>query len=227
MENPVPPSYQNAQPGDIITLGAYPQTAAGSDSTPIQWQVLHHSGAELFVLSRYILDCKQYHAEFIDTTWRDCDLRRWLNETFYPAVFTPAEKLRIQLTICTDNGEGSPDTQDHVFLLSVAEIQAFTDPKDGTSTTIRRRAIGTEYAKIKKPDGCHLYVYDKGVEKDYVVEHGEKLGCSWWWTRSQPQMQDGTFSRAAFIGARSNIKTYGRVDLRYYGVRPALKLRIT
>jgi hypothetical protein len=216
----------SATPGDVITFGRYPQTADGADQTPIQWRVLHHSGRELFILSAYILDCKRYHGEYADTTWRDCDLRHWLNDTFYRAAFDATEKEFVKTTRCTDNGEGSPDTDDKVFLLSVAETIAFTDPQEGTSTTIRRRTMGTAFAKARKTDGCHLYVYDKGVERDYLIEDGEKHGCSWWWTRTQLQIHEGRSSRAAFIGARSNMKSYGRVDLAYYGVRPAVKLNL-
>ncbi|MFN2139791.1 MAG: DUF6273 domain-containing protein [Candidatus Promineifilaceae bacterium] len=211
-------------PGQIITFGRYPQTAGGSDTTPIRWRVLQNSADELFLLSAYILDCRRYHGRYVDITWRDCDLRRWLNDEFYNAVFDGGEKDLIKTTRCTDNGAGSPDTVDQVFLLSVAEIKELTDPNDGTAAAIRRRTIGTEFAKVPKSDGCRLYVYDKGVERDYIIENSQKRGCSWWWTRTQLQIQDGRSSRAAFIGARSNIKSYGRVDLPYYGVRPALKL---
>jgi len=217
---------QGAKPGDTILFGVYPQTADGQDRTPLQWLVLQNSDGELFVLSEKIVDCRRYHGEHVGITWHECDLRRWLNETFYNAAFSAAEEKLIQTTHCTDNGEGSPDTEDKVFLLSVAEIKAFTDARDGSDTAVRRRTIGTEFARAPKPDGCRLYVYDKGVEKDYTVENGQKLGCSWWWTRTQMQIQDGRSARAAFIGARSNIKSYGRVDLAYYGVRPALKLKL-
>ena len=220
-------TYQDVKPGQIITFGRYPQTIGGSDSTPVQWRVLQNSGEELFILSAYILDCKRYHGEYVDITWRDCDLRRWLNDAFYNAAFKAGEKDLIKTTRCTDNGEGSPDTDDRVFLLSVAEVKELTDPYERTATAVRRRTIGTEFAKARKADGCRLYVYDKGVERDYIIENGRKRGCSWWWTRTQLQIQDGRSPRAAFIGARSNIKSYGRVDLPYYGVRPALKLRVT
>jgi hypothetical protein len=215
---------RSAKPGGIVAFGSYPQTANGADRTPIQWRVLQNSGRELFLLSEFILDCKPYHYTYVEITWRDCDLRKWLNDEFYHAAFNAAEKRFIKTTHCADNGEGSPDTEDHVFLLSMNEIQAFTDPKDGSDTIIRRRTVGTDFAKVKKPDGCSLYVYDKGVEKDYVIENGVKRGCSWWWTRSQLQTQHP--SRATFIGARSNIKRYGRVNLRGYGVRPALRLNL-
>jgi uncharacterized protein DUF6273 len=210
--------HRSAKPGEIITFGNYPQTAEGVDTTPIKWRVLQNSGRELFILSEYILDCKRYHREYTDITWRDCDLRKWLNDEFYDAAFNAAEKGFVNTTHCTDNGEGSPDTEDKVFLLGIAEVKSLTDilGKD------IRRAVGTEFARVKKADGCRLYVYDKRESDNYITENGKKLGYSWWWLRTQP----GSSSRAAFIGTRASIRSYGRVNLIYYGVRPALKLNL-
>ncbi|NLF65326.1 MAG: hypothetical protein GX579_12085 [Chloroflexi bacterium] len=208
--------FRHAQPGEIITFGRYPQTAGGAEQTPVRWRVLQNSGDELFILSEHILDCRRYHAAFVAITWRDCDLRRWLNETFYDAAFNAAEKEIIGTTRCADNGEGSPDTEDRVFLPSIAEIENAT----GTLGKDFRRAVGTEYARVRKADGCHLYVYDKSVEENYLVEDGERQGCSWWWLRTQP----GSPDRAAFIGTRASIRSYCRVNRTSYGVRPALKL---
>ena len=208
------------KPSDIITFGNYPQTADGLYRKPIEWRVLQQSERELFILSEYILDCKPYHAELTYVTWQNCDLRKWLNNDFYNAAFSSIEKSQIMTVLCTDNGENSPDTEDKVFLLSVPEAKAFTDTSDGNK---RRRTIGTEFSKVKKADGCQLYVYDKKVEKDYIVENGERLGCSWWWLRTQ---QHESSSRADFVGPRSSIRSYGRVNLMRYGVRPALKIKL-
>jgi hypothetical protein len=212
-----------AQRGDVIEFGTYPQTADGNDSSPIQWRVLETSPDVVFVLSEFIIDCKRYHNKFEETTWRDSDIRKWLNTELYRAAFNTAEMDAIKLTRCSDNGEGSPDTEDRIFLLSVAEVRALTAVKDDGGAVIRR-TVGTNFAKAPKPDGCRLYVYDKGVQADYRAVNGLKLGCSWWWTRTQLQIANGRSSRAAFIGARSNVKSYGRVDIRHYGVRPAMKL---
>ena len=211
--------HRNAEPGEIITFGVYPQTADGADSTPIRWRVLQNSGSDLFLLSEYILDCKRYHGEYVDITWRDCDLRRWLNDAFYHAAFNAAEQAFVKTTLCTDNGEGSPDTDDKVFLLGVAEVKRLTDilGKD------LRRAVGTEFAKVKQADGCHLYVYDKSVDDDYIIKNGQKHGCSWWWLRTQ----GNSSSRATFIGTRASIRSYCRVNRVNYGVRPALVLNLS
>ncbi len=218
---PFPETLKLAKPGETVTLGSYPQTADGKDKTPIEWKVLQNSGSEIFLLSDYLLDCKRYHRDYVEINWRDCDLRRWLNDTFYHAAFDADEKAFIKTTHCRDNGAESPDTEDKVFLLNVAEAKSLTDTQGKNTLCIRRRAVGTNFAQAKKDDGCRLYVYDKTVEKDYLLENGARRGCSWWWLRSQLHESS---SRAVFVGMRSTLRTYGRVDLIYYGVRPALKL---
>jgi hypothetical protein len=219
-------NLQNAKAGEIITFGSYPQTADGTDITPIQWRVLQNSGSELFVLSEHILDCKRYHGktagikwrDCVDITWRDCDLRQWLNDEFYNTAFTDTEKEFIKTTHCTDNGEGSPDTEDKVFLLSANEIKDVSDKQ----VKDLRRAVGTDFAKLKKTDGCSLYVYDKTNKDNYIVRSGEELGCSWWWLRTQGNKP----TRAFFVGTGCSIRSYANVSSARDGVRPALKINL-
>ena len=215
--------YRTATPGEIVTFGVYPQTANGSDQTPIQWRVLQNTGTEISLLSEYILDCKRYHGEFTAVTWHDCNLRQWLNDAFYNFAFTGAERAVIKLSHNTDNGDNSPDTEDRVFLLSVAEVNRL-------KTTLGKgflRARGTAFARAKKADGCHLYVMDKNVAADYIHEAGQTYGCSWWWLRNQGRLKDvgSDPSRAVFIGTRASIRHYARVNRAGYGVRPAIKLQ--
>lgn len=150
--------------------------------------------------------------------WHNCDLREWLNDEFYNAAFSAAEKQFIKTTHCTDNGEGCPDTEDKVFLLSVVEIKELSEI-DGKDL---RCAVGTDFAKTKKPDGCSLYVYDKTNKDDYIIRDGEKAGCSWWWLRTQGNKP----SRAFFVGTGYSIRSYGNNSINGYGVRPALKLNL-
>ncbi|MDI9547878.1 MAG: DUF6273 domain-containing protein [Chloroflexota bacterium] len=209
---------RNAKPGELVAFGAYPHRADGADRTPIHWRILRNTGSRLFMLSERLLDCKRYHGANVNITWRDCDLRKWLNGEFYNAAFNAAEMESIATTLCTGNGEGSPDTEDKVFLLGVTEIRdlAETHGKD------LRRAVGTDFAKTKKPDGCSLYVYDKSNKANYIHRKGEVVGCSWWWLRTQGNKP----SRAYFVGTGYSIRSYADVRLARYGVRPALIMRL-
>lgn len=219
-------TYRNVKPGEFIMFGTYPQSADGQE-LEIQWRVLHHSGSELFVLSEYILDCKRYHGKSADMgwresterTWHDSDLREWLNDEFYNTAFSGAEKQFIKTAHCTDNGEGSPDTEDKVFLLSVAELENLS----GVHGKDVRRAVGTDFAKTKKPDGCSLYVYDKSNKDNYILKDGEEAGCSWWWLRTQGNKP----SRAYFVGTGCSIRSYGNNSISGYGVRPAIKINLS
>jgi Family of unknown function (DUF6273) len=209
---------------ELIAFGSFPQSSAGDAAEPIEWRVLDRAGDAVVLLSERILECRRYHAEFVETTWRDCDLRAWLNGAFFGAAFGATERELVLPTPCGDNGDGTPDTVDRAFLLSVHQVRTLTALTPGAGP--RRAAIGTAFARLPKADGCRLYVYDKGVERDYLTANGAKHGCSWWWTRTQLQVQDGRSARAAFVGARGDVKSYGRVDLAWYGVRPAITLRL-
>jgi len=209
---------RNAKPGELVAFGAYPHRADGADRTPIQWRVLRNTGSRLFMLSERLLDCKRYHGANVNITWRDCDLRKWLNGEFYNAAFNAAEMESIATTLCTGNGEGSPDTEDRVFLLNVTEISELTE----THGKDLRCAAGTDLARTRKPDGCNLYVYDKTNKENYIISHGEAVGCSWWWLRTRGNKP----SRAYFVGTSRSIRSYANVSLARYGVRPALVMRI-
>ncbi|WP_339286856.1 DUF6273 domain-containing protein [Paenibacillus sp. FSL E2-0201] len=216
---------RNVKLGQIITFGTYSQSKDGK-ALPIEWRVLHNSGSELIVLSEYILDCKRYQGksadikwrDCVDITWHDCDLREWLNDEFYHTAFNAAEKELIKTTCCTDNGEGAPDTEDNVFLLSVDEIKAYSEIHGKEL----RRAVGTDFAKMKKTDGCSLYVYDKTDKENYIIKDGEEVGCSWWWLRTQGNKP----SRAFFIGPGCSIRSYANVSVARDGVRPAIVINL-
>ena len=55
--------------GDVIRFGTYPQTADGTDKTPIEWLMLDVIGDKALVISMYGLDTQPYNTEYKDITW--------------------------------------------------------------------------------------------------------------------------------------------------------------
>ena len=72
---PVPDNLTVAVPvgdikkGGVIKFGTYPQTAEGTDKTPIEWLVLDVMDNKALVISKYGLDAKAYHAPGESVTW--------------------------------------------------------------------------------------------------------------------------------------------------------------
>ena len=138
-----------AQVGDIIFFGNYEQdNNLSNGKEEIEWIVLEKDeNGKMLVVSRYALDCRNYHSSANKVTWETCSLRTWLNKDFMTAAFTQSEKSNIKSTTVENTGnpehkvEGSKDTTDYVFLLSIEESKRYF-PK-----TIDRICKSTPYAR--------------------------------------------------------------------------------
>jgi hypothetical protein len=191
--------------GDYFKFGSYYQENS-TKKTPIEWLVLKKSGTKVLLISRYALDCKQYHHEKVDITWENCDLRKWLNGEFLKNAFTATEQKKIAVTkLANDNNAeygtfGGNSTEDRVFCLSIAEAGSLF--KDNES----RKCVPTPYALGK---GCY--------KSDTCYINGR--GCCYWWLRSPGCIQ----LDAARVDTDGALSLFGFSV--YYGdraVRPAL-----
>lgn len=121
---------EDCQKGAYVKFGRYPQNDSGRPE-PIEWQVLENDGKTALLLSRYCLDCKPFNNDYRPVSWRDCDLRKWLNGHFFRKAFTRAERARIlESTINTGDNEayntpGCGETCDKLFCLSIDEANEF------------------------------------------------------------------------------------------------------
>ena len=187
------------QKGDEYIFGAYEQDGdAENGAEEIVWTVLDVVDGRALLLAKNILDRQQYHGTFSAVTWEKSDLRAWLNDSFYTAAFSAAEKARIAETVNENPGNpfngrgGGNDTADRVFLLCYDDV------------------VNASY----------------GFSEDFEAHDGARIGTSsayaagevdWWWLRTP-----GTKTGMAMV-----IDDTGAATLSYdvsasFGVRPAL-----
>ena len=206
-------SMRNARIGDTVTYGRYPQTADGTDMTPIEWLVLDVQGNRVLLLSRYGLDSKPYNMENKDVTWETCTLREWLNGEFLNKAFNTEEQTAIP-AVDIDNGmeqgcgwstSGGNDTKDKVFLLSYAEAIRYMGLTWEDSNNMKPRVAPTAYA-VKNG----AYTKDGDETADGAL-------TGFWWLRSPGNEQD----IAAAVSTRGSL-CVGGVYQSSGVVRPVL-----
>lgn len=170
--------------GDAVFFGSYEQdnnTENGEET--IEWIVLDAKGENVLLLSKYGLDAQAYNSSDEAVTWESSSLRQWLNDTFYNAAFSEAQKEVIipVINVNLDNERwgtsGGNDTKDTVFLLSIEEAETYFSDRNETFWT-----QATPYA------------VEQGA---FVADNGD----SPWWLRSPGDHNDGGFC-AAYVDYR-------------------------
>lgn len=192
--------------GDIIQFGRYEQDNDLSNGTEeIEWRILAIEGNTALLMSVMGLDAKPYNEKWIEITWENCTLRSWLNNEFYDAAFNEEERSAIEKAHVANEDnpdfstDGGNDTEDDVFLLSVAEALAYFRSRE------ERKLKPTKYA----------------------IENGAwtnpDSGNGWWWLRSPGHTQH----IASEVNSDGDISDIGYY-IYYAGasVRPALRIKL-
>ncbi|MCL1787310.1 MAG: DUF6273 domain-containing protein [Defluviitaleaceae bacterium] len=102
-------------PGGKIRFGEY------------DWYVLEKKENKALLLTEKVVGAKEYHRKPCAFTWETCDMRQYLNGTFYDS-FSETDRARIIETVnVNDNNpwygtNGGNPTNDKVFLLSIKEV---------------------------------------------------------------------------------------------------------
>ena len=204
--------------GDVITFGHYPQTASGTDSTPIEWIILDRDGNRALLLSKYGLDAKPYNNDFIGITWEQCSLRKWLNGEFLNQAFSSEEQAKIAETTINNpvnpewGTDGGNATADRVFLLSIDEANRYFKTDDDRTAKLTPYAVKKGAAVVTAEDiGKHDYFLPKHV------------GNCYWWLRSP----GNEHLAAAYVSSIGVVLNFGyAVSNDDFAVRPAFWLNL-
>ena len=74
---------------NVVEFGKYDMEVGYSG--PIEWLVVDRNADSYLLVSRYILDCKNYNNSDKEVTWDDATLNEWLNNYFLNSAFSSDE----------------------------------------------------------------------------------------------------------------------------------------
>ena len=188
---------------------------------PFTWKVLDIQPDKALIITESIIEQGPYNDTYTDTTWADCTLRKYLNNTFHDA-FDHQDRGRILPVVNKNHNNqwygttGGPDTQDKIFLLSIEEATC--------------RYFGDSSSLLFKPGKNQRYWFQR---KDPNNVHRIALhnnGAAWWWLRSPGRVgiKAAYIHRDGNIGIQGNNILKGNLDEGKCrgGIRPALWLKL-
>lgn len=245
-----PPEISVNSEGYVV-FGKFEQDGNISNGKePIEWEILETNTTGVLLITRYVLNCRQYNKELNVTNWGSSDLRMWLNTDFYTESFTNGDRLFI--VPVTNKNESNPywgtsggnDTEEKVFILDLEEIRKYytmdqwyddymfgLDSKlivEATPAAVKNGVftdtLVSDYASInedyKRFANDHLFRRD--TFNEYIDSHAGMTGAQWW---------------VRTIGSNDSttcfVTPYGRVGYYYAqpndkentGVRPCLYIK--
>jgi hypothetical protein len=177
---------------------------------PIRWRILSEENGEMFILCDSIIANHRFDDD--SNNYAESEIRAWLNNTFYNTAFTSLQKAIIlttevdnslSSTLSTSNPNICENTNDKIFLLSLAEAY---NKAYGFSTASTRKMNTSDFARAT---GVSMSIFS-----DYY-------GISEWWLRSPDSSNDLT--RCVSI-AGSNFGIFFTDSSR--GVVPALRITL-
>ena len=194
-----------------VVFGRYPQSeVVNSDgrrfeTEPIRWRVLKVEEDSLLLMSDKILDSVTYNDEYVDCTWEDSYIRRWLNgagDSFINTAFTEEER-QILITSDVHNADNhyfgtacGTDTEDKVFLLSEEEV----------FSSYKAELYGFQPSDATGDMGRRLFPTDYAVARGAWVSSSEDTsGIGFWFLRTNGYTQDNV----VYVGERGYLYNRG------------------
>lgn len=217
--------WDKVKKGDTVYIGQYEQDDDITNGIePIEWTVMSITGNKAMLLSKNAIDCIPYNnSNYTKTNWKDCSLRKWLNDDFYNMAFDKDEKKRIvKSTLKNEDNpkygtEGGDETADYIFVLSLSDAingdYGFKDNYNRTSGVYDkdegRVCNFTDYAKAR--------AYES--HSSLVKENNKVIGA--WWLRTPGFSSE----YVCLVGNNGSIEdTFA--ELQNVGVRPVMWVSI-
>lgn len=195
--------------GAVVTYGHYEQDEnLDNGKEPIEWMVLDTEDEYVFLLSVYCLDTRIFNQNPAHSPcyWGKSKIRKWMNEDFLNAAFTPEEQEMIRTTSVKNTNPhgmrgGGADTQDKLYFLSRSEVLHYLPENEDRIAYPTAHAIAT---------GCEV---------------NEDNGACYWWLRTPGERN------VDIQGVRPSgkVAVYGKQDVwwKTNTVRPCMWVNMT
>ena len=187
-----------------LFVGCWPQESG----EPIVWDVLAKEGNRKLLLSRKAVAKRPYHDADEPVSWETCSLRAWLNGDFFRAAFNDYEKQHIlKIPVTADrntycNTDAGNSTDDHVFLLSLPEVNAL----------LRRKLSAKRKCEADPADA---------PDADNDNKAADDTGCVWWLRSPGSEKNE-----AACVNGDGQISNFGLpANTPTIAVRPCIWVR--
>lgn len=202
------PNLKNIYPGNTVFLGRTEQDdQITNGKEQIEWIVLDVVNGKALLLSKYILDWKEYaeNTGWSEYEWENCSLRQYLNGDFYNKCFAEEEKAFISVKEVKPPEGGDVyftlgnTTYDRLYLLDLDEYDRYCNSRDLSTEQ-------TAYAKRMCDEQAQTYWPDKTS----------------WWLRYRMKRNDDMYVYVSSSGEGLEKER----PYRYAGVRPAMWIEL-
>ena len=172
------PASRSVRKGSIVTYGIWEQDPAKGSKEPVEWIVLDVQEDRLLLISRYGLDCLSYCSSKDTVSWETSRIRAWLNDRFLESAFTSEEQAGILVTQVDNSknqgyvhyeGDGGPDTEDRLFLLSYAEAWKYFPQNSDRACKPTKAAVKRGAFKSSTSGNCPWWLRSPGYMENYVA----------------------------------------------------------
>ena len=188
---------------NVVEFGKYDMEVGYSG--PIEWLVVDRNADSYLLVSRYILDCKNYNNSDKEVTWENATLNEWLNNYFLNSAFSSDEIAYMNYA-----KEFGLAGNAKISLLNIAACDKYFGREDVEKRNYKLSAKATTWAKTN---------WQETVE----AENSEYYDCGSFYLTD-----NGTTDRkAVWVGQYGHIYREGQaVKLEHGdGVRPVLVVK--
>lgn len=226
---------------EYVTYGVYEQdNNLDNGPEPIEWRVCYVDDEKALLMSKYILDCRQFHSfednytegsyGILVTDYDRSDLKKWLNEDFYNSAF-PEENILID----SPNGEN----QGKVFVISYYDAIEYIPCTEATDDTLHDcidyyyeifKLNPTEYAYQQSVINGAYWDYSAYVLYSPDISFGNPEYCPTWYMRDCPAeianalygpvVMSGHFRKWGYDGVGGGMGYQGIVPFIWVKVQP-------